>query len=947
MNARYSLTWQLRWSVGVLLGMLGAPRVQAQMTQLEPNCLVPLTNYWSSPSTWSSGVVPGPGETVVIGAPNTPNTVVLDVSPPPLGDVFINGSLIWKDVTGLVLEARSIHIVGTGHLRIGCETNPFTKNKATIRLSAPGCQFPGNAGLFVEDGGTLDLWGKPRSHSWIDLASSAAENQPGLVLAGNVNWPLNSLVAIASSDFDCKYFDQGTIAAVSGPNLTLNANLTRRHFAGDVGFAPFTVPERAEVALLSRNIVVEGTLINCPDVPNGINDRFAGHVRIERTDPGLPAPVARLSWVEFRNLGNEGELGNYPLHFHKVGDLSASLVRSCSIHHCFNRGLAVHDSQNLTVTNSVAFDSIGHMFYMEESTVPSPGPVTGCHWTHNLVFMTRAAVAGNELSVEELLPAIGTTSTGPSSFWLENFDNEVFDNHAAGSEGMGFWMDVPALPFSAGYPQGMRDNVAHSNLGNGFYFDDFVRMNLDPISDPPLLRDLVAWKNRGYGVYARALGTMVLENLRVADNLGGIYLASAGDPPTVVDGTVQHVTDSVVLGEPLQNLGAHLSSDPTTEYTSLERNLVPPRSLPVDTPWCQGSNPVAPALMPLLGVTIYDGMIAVDDTVFDYFKRFSFTTCGMAQFRDAAAFAPVNYTSPWAVDPRGFGRNLTFGGQVERVAYLRDIHPDQDGIANSILFDVEGDLLASWRFLPMGLPVACSNTGPTYLFPDNPFLLPIAGMTPACTEPSLNGHAWTPGAGECFVTLDIELINLPPSPPPTPSHARYWRSDYSSSFSALPLASFQAFDAPLSRVNYATNAALAAPSSALANNFLVSWEPQGIGIPRQMHVSAHYGRVGATLYFILPYDFNLGSPFVSRDPAGIFSIPQAANATALINSPQHAWLRYLGTLPLGPGSTWQAPHSFIGKIVVEQGVPDAITQVVNDPGVASFFDGDIAHFYIQ
>jgi len=927
-------------SLVCLLSVALGRSAEAQLQQQD--CLLPVNRNWSSPSTWPSGVVPGLGDSVTIPANKI---VVLDVSPPPLTDVTVLGKLLWASKNGLVLEAGSFHVLNGGELRIGCESTPFNKNSATIRLSAPSCANPAASGLFVEDGGRLELWGKHMGPSWTELATTASAGQPGLVLTGNVAWPAGAQVAVASSDFDCEYFDLGTILSASGANVTLTANLTREHFAGDVGTVPYTVPERAEVALLSRNIVVEGTPLTCPDPSSSPDDRYAGHVIFRKSAPTAANPIGHLSWVEFRNLGNEGVLGNYPVHFHKVGNLSSSFVDSCSIHHSFNRGLVVHDSQNLVVTDTVAFDTIGNTFYMEESAVPDPGLVTGCSWIGNLAFMTRGALAGNELTPEEVTPPAGSTNTGPACFWTENFDNVVLGNHAAGSEGMGFWIDLPSgQTFTAGFPGGMAGSVSHSSAVSGFYMDDFQTLALDPFTDPPVLEDLSAWKNRAYGVFARSFGTMVVDDLRVADNLGGVYLASAGNPKGISDGTIQHLTNSIVLGEPLQNLGAHLASDPLSEYTATERALVPPRSLPVDVPWCGGAS-IAPPLMPLTGVTIYDGLIAVEDTAFDFFRRFSYTTCGSALFRDAAAFTPVNYTSPWAVDPRGFGRNLTFGAQVERVAWMRNVYPDQDGIANSVLFDIEGDLLDSWRLLAAGLPLTCSNTGPTYLFPDNPFLLPLAGMTPACAEPNLNGHLWTPGAGECFATMDVRALGAGPYP----SHLRYWRSDYTSSFGALPSADFNAIDAANSTVNYATNVALAAPVDALRNCLLLYWDLAGgtIPIPRQIHVSVHYARVGSALYFLVPYDFGLGIPTVSTNQSGSSPIQEVFNINDLLNASQDVWYRYMAQRPLGAGFTWQTPHTLIGKVVIDQDTPDAISQVVNDPSVADFYDGDVAHFYIQ
>ena len=75
---------------------------------------------------------------------------------------------------------------------------------------------------------------------------------------------------------------------------------------------------------------------------------------------------ARLSNVETR-LGGQGlKLGKYPIHFHMVGKVSSSCVKNCSIHHSFNRALAIHGTHHLRVQANVVFETRGHAVFIED-----------------------------------------------------------------------------------------------------------------------------------------------------------------------------------------------------------------------------------------------------------------------------------------------------------------------------------------------------------------------------------------------------------------------------------------------------------------------------------------------------------------------------------------------------------------------------------------------------
>src|ERR1041384_2879634 len=84
---------------------------------------------WSDAATWPDKKVPGKDAIVTI---DRDMNVILDVSPPPLNGLTINGKLSFannKDVE-LTTEWIMVH----GELEVGTEAKPFT-HKATITLT--------------------------------------------------------------------------------------------------------------------------------------------------------------------------------------------------------------------------------------------------------------------------------------------------------------------------------------------------------------------------------------------------------------------------------------------------------------------------------------------------------------------------------------------------------------------------------------------------------------------------------------------------------------------------------------------------------------------------------------------------------------------------------------------------------------------------------------------
>src|SRR5690554_1248384 len=206
---------------------------------------------WSDPATWPEGRVPAEGDAVVI---DRDMEVVLDVSPPPLRSLTIDGKLRFandKDIE-LITEWIMLH----GELHIGSEAEPHTRN-ATITLvdNVPGedINTMGDRGIMLM-GGTLHLHGD-RVHTWTKLAKTAEKGSTRIEVLDATGWRVGDEIVLASTDFDHKQAERRTIAAIDGNVITLDRPLEYMHF----GEITYGVDERGEVGLLTRNIRIRAS----------------------------------------------------------------------------------------------------------------------------------------------------------------------------------------------------------------------------------------------------------------------------------------------------------------------------------------------------------------------------------------------------------------------------------------------------------------------------------------------------------------------------------------------------------------------------------------------------------------------------------------------------------------------------------------------------------------
>ncbi|EOD23097.1 hypothetical protein EMIHUDRAFT_195674 [Emiliania huxleyi CCMP1516] len=303
-----------------------------------PLLLLPLLHAaplpWSEPSSWASGAVPTADECVTIPAGVH---VALSGATAALAGLHILGTLSFVDGGSEAVELTSnvIEVSGTGRLEVGSVDAPFL-GTATITLDDNNSSECGLTFRFLtllaRENATLSLHGAPYAPSWTQLASTAVNASQQLSFADAVNWPAGAEVVVASSDYDPHQAETATLAAslFGTTEASLMAPLGHEHFAAVVGAehdptgAGGGVDMRAEVGLLTRSVVVRGVPRIDPGRYNEAEWNFnegdgectiSGHVILLDG-----APTAELSWVGFESLGDEGQLGRYPLHFHLLGE---------------------------------------------------------------------------------------------------------------------------------------------------------------------------------------------------------------------------------------------------------------------------------------------------------------------------------------------------------------------------------------------------------------------------------------------------------------------------------------------------------------------------------------------------------------------------------------------------------------------------------------------------
>ena len=464
---------------------------------------------WSSIWTWGGLGTPLEGEFIVI---TEGQTILLDVSTPVLAFLLVKGGKLMfdGDASEIELQSEYILLVEGGQLEIGTEEEPYPEeskamitmhgNVRCIEMPIFGCKVIG-----VRNG-TLDLHGAYVPVTWTHLADTVQAGATEITLKQPVSWKVGDHIALATTSdrSSMKENEEHHIAAISadGYTITLEKPLEYMHISIEQTFGDRVVESRGEVALLTRNILIKGTMNEaftevlpaCEQefdsggaFADAMQTCFAGKFGEELGSDEMGAIIiispkyqsqglvaARIEYTEFTNVGQAFRVGRYPIHFHLPGDVNhESYIRGNAIHHSNNRACTLHNVHNMLVEHNVAYSIKGLTFFLEDGIEE--------HNTlqYNLAIFTR-------MSNSLLNPDIN-----PASFWIVNPNNKFRHNSCAGGTHFCFWLrpaNVPDGPsWTMNYcPRKVQldefwNNTAHSMGWYGFWiFGQSNHASYDP-----------------------------------------------------------------------------------------------------------------------------------------------------------------------------------------------------------------------------------------------------------------------------------------------------------------------------------------------------------------------------------------------------------------------------------------------------------------------------------
>src|SRR5271166_2414148 len=322
--------------------------------------------------------------------------------------------------------------------------------------------------------------------SWARLTTTLVghNQEKTFTLDRIVHWKVGDQVVITTTDYLPTHSEVVTLAGDATiskgvSTITVTSEIVNPHW-GSTYPLPSTMPAtvgpqndpnapginravdtRAAVALLTRNIQV----VSEGDVPSQPFTETAGNYYGGHTIARQGFMSYKVQGVEFFQLGQGGQKGRYPVHFHMARKTlqptptgadptpePLTFLKDCSIHDSMTRWVTVHATEGMYVARNVGYKSIGHGYYLEDATEVNNKLYS------NVGILARAAIndtTHNPRQVPGIL-ADNEANAGPKNldympfrsdynhptvFWITNGWNDFQYNFAAGAATCGscYW----------------------------------------------------------------------------------------------------------------------------------------------------------------------------------------------------------------------------------------------------------------------------------------------------------------------------------------------------------------------------------------------------------------------------------------------------------------------------------------------------------------------------
>jgi len=197
--------------------------------------------------------------------------------------------------------------------------------------------------------------------TWSELTTTANVGDTSVTVdikdASGFDWAVGEEIVIAATDYVHSHSEVRVISAVSKTSTSVKLSFVKplvfKHIGVTETYNGTSIPMRAEVGLLTRNVVFEGD-------SSSSTYQYGAHLMVHGNYTSV-----RIRHAEFRYTGQPAITGRYPIHFHMVGDASGSIVEGNSVHDSFARMVTIHATHYLHVKNNVGYNNQGHNIFLE------------------------------------------------------------------------------------------------------------------------------------------------------------------------------------------------------------------------------------------------------------------------------------------------------------------------------------------------------------------------------------------------------------------------------------------------------------------------------------------------------------------------------------------------------------------------------------------------------
>ncbi len=366
-----------------------------------------------------------------------------------------------------------------GRTTVGCpaqlDGTPNTDCEGYFGYKTLAVSFGGSLALYGYKGASYDT-ATDDDHlssgvSWIRLADNLSKTATSLKLEkspGDKWWnaaDTDVQIVVTTTDYLPGHSEELKVTKINGDEVTFDSPIQWKHVgkrfplatrlaaaAGRMTLDPNLVKDgaetRAAVALLTRSIQIVSA---GDDATKSFADMPATYSFGAQMIARQGFKKVQIQGVEFRQMGEGGRLGHYPVHFHMTRTTPPdTFVKDSSVNESMNRWYVIHATHDVTLARNVGWKSIGHGYYLEN------GDETDNNFYSNIGIFARGAVDNvqNPRKVPGILSYNKRDIAGfpfrsdneyPSIFWITNGWNDFIGNMAAGAGTCGacYWL-VPA-----------------------------------------------------------------------------------------------------------------------------------------------------------------------------------------------------------------------------------------------------------------------------------------------------------------------------------------------------------------------------------------------------------------------------------------------------------------------------------------------------------------------